>query len=223
MIGRRAVALAALVFGCASGPPAIRPVVSVERAALVTRCERVFPRGSWRATHVVEAQLPLGNQASFVGVVAREPMNRATSGVGFRSLLVSQEGLTLFEASCAEGDLRVDRALPPLDNEGFGRGMTGDIRLMLFVPNGRLVAAGASELGESTCRWQDGEQVVDVVLEGAHDAHLRHFQSGKLVREARLVGIDEHGFAEQMWLEASGMPSYSLHLVLLDVELDEPH
>jgi hypothetical protein len=157
--------------------------------------------------------MPLGNEGSFIGVVAAGPGPDA-----FRSLLLTQEGFVLFDARYDAGRVEVLRALPPLDPQGFGRGMTGDVRLLLFPPAGDLIEVGTTSRGERACRWRNGKETVEVALAGAAKARLSRWDDGSLVREAVLSEIDQRGFARHARLETKGMVGYSLSLELLDVE-----
>jgi hypothetical protein len=202
-----------LVSACRAGPAALSPLAAQARAEAVEQCRAVFPRGQWRATHVVEARMPLGNEGSFIGVVAAGPGTDA-----FRSLLMTQEGFVLFDARYRAGGIEVLRALPPLDPQGFGRGMTGDVRLLLFPPAGELVEVGKTREGQPACRWLKGKETVEVALTGAGKARLSRWDDGSLAREAELSEIDRRGFARHARLETKGMVGYSLSLDLLDVE-----
>ena len=202
-----------LVSACRAGPGALSPLLPPARTEAVEQCRAVFPRGQWRATHVVEARMPLGHEGSFIGAVAAGPGPDA-----FRSLLMTQEGFVLFDARYDAGRVEVLRALPPLDPVGFGRGMTGDVRLLLFPPAGDLVEVGMTPRGERACRWRNGKQTVEVALTGAAEARLSRWDDGSLVREAVLSGIDRRGFARHARLETQGVVGYSLTLELLEVE-----
>jgi hypothetical protein len=202
-----------LVSACRAGPGPLSPLLPSAGAEAAEQCRAVFPRGEWRATHVVEARMPLGNEGSFIGVVAAGPGPDA-----FRSLLMTQEGFVLFDARYAAGRVEVLRALPPLDPEGFGRGMTGDVRLLLFPPAGDLIEVGKTSRGEHACRWRKGKETVEVALTGADEARLSRWDDGSLVREGVLSGIDRRGFARRARLETKSMVGYSLSLELLEVE-----
>ncbi len=202
-----------LVSACHAGPGALSPLLPPARAEAIEQCRTVFPRGEWKATHVVEARMPLGNEGSFIGVVAAGPGPDA-----FRSLLMTQEGFVLFDARYDAGRVEVLRALPPLDPEGFGRGMTGDVRLLLFPPAGDLVEVGRTSRGERACRWRKGRETVEVTLTGDTGARLSRWDDGSLTREAVLSEIDPRGFARRSKLETKGVVGYSLSLELLDVE-----
>jgi hypothetical protein len=180
-------------------------------------CAKVFPRAPWRATQVIEAEMPLGNGGSFLGAIAAEP-----GPAGFRMLLMTQEGFVLFDARYRQGRIAVLRAVPPLDSKEFGRGMAADVRLLLFPPDGSLSRVGLSPEGHPTCRYRDHGQVVDVELTGPAQARVSRFEDESLVRVARLSAIDRTGFAHEAWLESKGMVRYELHLTLLEVEPVDP-
>src|SRR5574341_1159133 len=106
----------------------------------------------FRAIHTLIFTLPGRGSGSFIGVtVADVPSDR------LRSTLLSVEGLVLFDAVWDKDVLTVFRALPPLDTEGFARGLFSDVRLLFFPPEGRLEAAGRDKAGVLVCRWMEKE------------------------------------------------------------------
>jgi hypothetical protein len=157
--------------------------------------------------------MPLGHEGSFIGAVAAGP-----GPEDFRSVLLTQEGFVLFDAWYRASRVEVLRAVPPLDAPGFGRGMTGDVRLLLFLPAGELVEVGTSARGERVCRWQDAAELVEVSLPGPRTARVLRYRHGRLEREVLLEEIDRRGFAHHARLNAKGIAGYSLSLELLNVE-----
>jgi hypothetical protein len=213
-----ALLLATILHSC-GGLPALRPVQAGHRAALVEQCVAAFPTGEWQATHLVEAQLPMGQEGSFLGVVAV-----AEGGKGFRSVLLSPEGFVLVDASYREGRTTAHRAVPPLDAPGFARGMTSDLRLLLFAPEGMVSEVGVLESGWPACRWRrDTGKTVEVQpgTPGAYRVRL-YDRDGQLERDAQLSEVAEQGFARQMRLIAPGPGGYSLQMRLLEVQLQQP-
>ena len=210
---RSALLATSLVLSCGGLPP-LQPVQGAARDAIRSRCRSLFPRGEWRATHVVRAKLPLGKTATFIGVVA------ATGRAGaFRSLLLSPEGFVLFDATHRGGRLTTHRAVAPLDSHRFGTGMTDDIRMLLFVPDGPMLEVGWSEPGAAVCRWQRSDgHTVEAVLKSATLARVRLYHGHSVVREAVLKGRTHDGFAPEITLDARQLLGYSLHLQLLQVE-----
>ncbi len=204
------LALLSLLSSCA-GLPAIRPVpAGPERDSLRGRCEAAFARRAFRAVHVIEASLPMGNESSLVGVTLADP-----SRLRFRSVLLSVEGLTLFDATSTPEGFVVHRAVPPLDDEGFGRGLVSDVALALLPPSGEIVQAGRLEDGSPICRYRDaGTRVMDVIFprEGSPRILCHYDASGRLQRR---VEFDPAG---GIVLTAPGAVGYTLRLRLIQTE-----
>ncbi len=215
MIGRQVAAACALVhlFGCGSATTKILPLTVADQERTLDLCERLFPPGPFEATHVVEVSIPFSDDSSLIGVVAAEGGNR-----GFRSVLMTQEGIVLFDAARHGDRIEVVRALPPLSPNGFGRPMTDDVRLILMHPDGNRPEVGSTQEGEQICRWTSGNEQVELRIVSQREAELTRFRSGSVVRHARLKGIGEDGFARDILLETTSVVGYQLHLVLLSVD-----
>lgn len=197
--------------GCARQLPALSAVSPARAPGILRECQAIFPPGPWQATHVVEASMPMGNDTSLIGVVAAD-----SKPEGFRSLLMTAEGIVLFNAVYRQGVIEVRRALPPLDPTGFGRAMIGDVHLLLFAPSGRLTEVGELPNGDGVCRWQRGEEAVDAIVARGRVVRLLRFESGSLVREVKFGEPNASGLPVEAWLETQGMIGYRLHLRLLE-------
>jgi hypothetical protein len=202
-------------FGCGGAITPILAVAATHQPSIAAECDRVFPKPPFEATHVVEAKLPMSDDTSLIGVVSANTES-------FRSVLLSQEGVVLFDAVRRADDLHVKRAVPPIDPEGFGRHMTGDVGLMLIRPVGAPSDVGLTHSGTKICRWtrraKAGEEIVEVELDAPRAARLRRFLDGRLERSARLTAIDERGYAHDAVLETTGLIGYELHLTLLSAD-----
>jgi hypothetical protein len=212
----QALLVAATLLSACGGLAPLRPITVADRAETIRECRALFPSGRWQATHVVEAQLPLGHQGSFLGAVSVQQPGRV-----FRSVLMSAEGMVLFDVTYQDGRITTHRAVAPLDAQGFGRGMTGDIRLLLLPPDGPLSEVGEAQSGHRACRWRRGDgKTVEAVLEAPNQTRILLYADDSLSREAWLLGAARQGFFPEMRLEARGRASYSLRLKLLDAKLD---
>lgn len=200
------------LFGCGGAITPLR-AMSAERAQLTANaCSQLFPRGGFEATSVVEASIPFSDDASLIAVVT-SPQDQSE----FRSVIMSQEGVVLFDAIRRGADIQVQRALPPLDPQGFGRQMTDDIRLVSFRPRGEPVV-GWTEQGAAICRWVDGERTVDVTLTGQATAKLVEIRAGRVVRDASLEDLRVDGGAREIVLDHPGITGYRLRLILQSLE-----
>ena len=208
--------LALLSAGCHTGRlRPLEPLPHSAAAALRERCYEVFPARPWEAVHVIEVTLPMSHETALLGAVRAAPR-----GDEFRSVLMTQEGLVLFDASAAAGRIDVHRAVPPFDREGFGEGMVADIRLVLFAPTTNPAEVGRDVMGVPTCRWLEGPETIEVRL-ASMETELRRLDGhDRELRSAHLHGIDDCGFAETIELSAPGKLGYDLRMVLVQRSSD---
>lgn len=200
------------LVGCGGAVTPLLAMPAKRIQVTANACTQLFPRGGFEATSVVEASIPFSDDASLIAVVTSPPDQSE-----FRSVIMSQEGVVLFDAIRRGAEIQVQRALPPLDPQGFGRQMTDDIRLVSFRPRGEP-AVGLTEQGAAICRWVDGERTVDVTLIGPTTAKLAEIRAGHVVRDASLKDIGANGGAREIILEHPGITGYRLRLILQSFE-----
>lgn len=216
--------LGPLVLGGCAGLPELVPLgPGPERAALIQRCQRLHPRTAFRAVHTIEANLPMDQTSSVIGASLVDP-----AGARFRAVLMSVEGLTLFDAARVGDDLTVFKALPPLDDPDFGPGLMADVALALLAPAGAPSAAGRLPDGRPACRHtsSDGGAVDLLPAEGDLPGRLdRYGPDEDLVRRVNLYApTGPLGLAARILLTAPGLIGYRLELTLLEaspVTLDD--
>jgi hypothetical protein len=202
-----------LIVGCGGAVTKILPQTAAEQQRTLGACERVFPPGPFEVTHVVEASIPFSDDSSLIGVTVAEAGNR-----GFRSVLMTQEGIVLFDAARHGDQIQVMRALPPLDPNVIGRPMTDDVRLVLQHPDGAKPEVGRTESGEQICRYTSGDEQVELRLTNQREAKLTRLRQGSVIRNAWLKEIDNDGFARDILLETTSVVGYQLHMTLVSVE-----
>ncbi len=135
------------------------------------------------------------------------------------SVLLTPEGMTVFEATYEGGEVKVQRSLPPLDKPAFARRLFADVRLMLSRPPGSVAASGRLEDGRRACRYRDGESAIDVILE--QDGGFSVIDYGGGTSSKRLLRAYpplKGGFPSRVELRVSGLVGYSLRFSLLRVE-----
>ncbi len=199
--------------GCGSLPSIQAARTSAEQRAMTASCLRAFPTGLWSSTHSIDAAMPLGHNALLIGVTA-------VNSAGITTVLLSPEGLTLFEALSVGDQITVKRVLPPLDKKGFARALVDDVRGTFIPPSGSPTIVGHSEGGIGMCRWQDSEQgadnkTTDVVLEGGKPRWVRMFSGNDLVREVELLGEASDGWYPNVVLRTHGIGAYTLNMQLI--------
>jgi hypothetical protein len=212
--------LSGIVSAC-GGLPRITPATDpAELGRIGARCQAMFPQQAFRAVHAIEASLPLGKESSVLGVSVVDP----ASGQ-LRAVLVSVEGLTLFDASSQAGSVTVHRAVPPLDERGFGRGLVDDVGLVLLAPGLTPSAVGRLPDARPVCRYeQDHGRVTDVLpLDGEQCRRLDRYDGEQdLVRRVEFTGEGVLGLATSMLIRAPGIVGYELRLKLVEAETINP-
>lgn len=214
---RRSLGLLAMVFlagGCA-GLPALVPLQpGPERTALIQGCQGLHPQKAFRAVHAIEASLPMDQASSVIGASLVDP-----GGGRFRAVLMSVEGLTLFDAVAIGTTLTIFRAVPPLDDSDFGLGLMDDVALALLAPTETPPTAGRLPDGRPACRHLDADGgVVDVLpADSDHPGRLDRYNPDQdLIRRVTFTPpFDPLGLAARILLTAPGLAGYRLELTLL--------
>jgi hypothetical protein len=209
---RARLALLAACAGCSALPRITLVHTPAERAAITQACRRTFPQIPWSATHAIDARLPLGQDALLVGATR---MDAET----LRAVLMSPEGIVLFDATSRGDVITVHRALPPLDGPSFAEGLVGDVRQTFAAPVGPPTAVGRTEGGTAVCRYQAGDgKTTDVEVDGGAPKRIRAFDGSSVVREIQLVGSADDGFYPEVVLRTPGMGGYTLKMRLISHE-----
>jgi hypothetical protein len=169
----------------------------------------------WSVVHSIEVTLPLGKRSVVVGASTGNTARRDV-----RSVLISPEGLVIFDAKVEGGRLTVRRALPPLDHEDLAPQLFEDVRLALFPPRAsQSVEVGWLESGRPVCRFAGEAATTDVVLEANGGYRVVRYDAGGDV-ERVLTGLPpvRSGFASRMQLVAPGVTGYRMDFELLRIE-----
>jgi hypothetical protein len=206
----------AIILGaaCAHLPP-LSPLPATDQASARARCWQAFPPQPWRATHTILATLPFGNNGALIGVTA-------VSREGLQAVLLSPEGITLFDATqSADGRGRptVRRAVPPLDRFDFAASLLADVGNAFLPPGGEPAAIGAYPTGETVCRWTPTRtEATEVELTAAGPARIRTYRNARLSRQIDLLGVADNGFFPEVRLTVPGAGGYTLDMHLVDHE-----
>jgi hypothetical protein len=208
---RMLVVLAGLLLGGCASLPTLHSSSIAERSSALASCQAVFVRSSWQTSHSIDAQMPLNHNTLLMGVTVVQP-------TGFRSVLMSIEGLVLFDGELQGQRVVVHRALPPLDHSGFAEGLMADVRYVLFPPVGELTVVGQEEAsGALACRWTEvDERTVDVLRVEKTHWRIRTFRGTSLEREADLWYPNDKGFFQDILLRVPGIGGYTLRMKLID-------
>jgi hypothetical protein len=209
---RALLGLLILASACAHLPP-LSPLPADDATGTAIRCRQAFPAQPWRATHTIFASLPFGQNGALVGVTA-------AGSDGLHSVLLSPEGICLFDASKASGasGLTVHRAVPPLDHPAFAASLMSDVGHIYLSPTGEPTAIGTYATGERVCRWSQAGETSDVVLRPDGPRAVRTYRGGQLTRQIDLLGSGADGFFPVVHLRVPGTGGYELDMRLVDHE-----
>jgi len=165
------------LLSCQTLPMINSPVSTINENAI--NCPSPFLKGKYRLVHSIENRMFGETQSIIIGVILADPSSRVIS-----CAIMSTEGMVLFEAESGEGKLKVNRALPPFDDEGFAKNVIKDIKLIFFAPEGKLQVKGILSDGATVCRYReengDWTDVINDKMEGI--AVKRYSSSGILKR-----------------------------------------
>ncbi len=201
----------ALGLASCSHLPSLGPLApEVNPKNLEASCLALFSKQPQRFVHQISADLPMDQHSAMLGVSLVYPARRH-----LRAVLLSVEGLTLLDAERSpSGDL-VHRAIGPMEDQDFARGLLDDVELLLLAPRGETRFGQVA--GQATCRTQIDGGVTDIRFDG-QNWHLKRYDSqGRLLRTIQAT----HQNAQ---IKALGLGSYLLKLKLQSQEnLDQDY
>jgi len=206
-----------LVLSCASLPPlhqAHRPMTVESNQT----CQGLYPLGQWQLYHTIEAELP-GRQTGFLmGLTVLSSQERSA-----RCVIMTLEGFVVFDARY-DGQITIERAVAPFENDAFALGLMADIQLIFFKPLADEISMGALSDNVTVCRHLlPNGNVIDLVNPENNHWETRLYRSNH--RVMRIVksmikdkppGEDLTGIADKIELTALGTPGYTLILNLVE-------
>lgn len=175
-------------------------------------CLNMFPQGRWQLYHSIEATVPGNTQSRLTGVSVLDSHNRT-----LRWALMTLEGFVLFSGRF-DGELRIDRALPPFDKKGFAQGVLEDLKLIFFKPPG-LQDVGYSEDGDLVCRYST-EGTTDILVKADHQWILRHYATQnrltRTIKADQMVQVGTRLMPKHLILKNHALMSYQLDMHLVE-------
>ncbi len=207
-------ALALSLCGC-SRLPELTPPSGALRTEATGFCLRPFPTRPWRAVHTIHISGPFGHESAVIGVTVVDPSSRS-----IRAVILSLEGITLFDASSRAEEITVHRAVPPMDREGFPEGLMHDVSLIFLVPQGILSQTGRNDEGRQVCRWREGPSgTTDLIFDGPDEWRILRYDNDHAVRrELEAEALPGEPLAVRIRFSCRGVAGYSLDLGLLGTE-----
>jgi hypothetical protein len=206
-----------LVISCSS-LPTVYPVDGPTASVSSRGCGWMFPVGNWQFLHSIEATMPGGEKTLMMGLTIISSPARTV-----RCVIMTIEGLVVFDAQ-DDGQVRINRGIPPFDSEDFARGLMDDIQLMFFMPSGSLFRSGALSNGSAVCRYQNpDEHIVDLITHSDDSWELKQY--GKDFGLTRTVKAspakrgghsDSIGIPNRLELRSYSSPGYALVMDLVE-------
>lgn len=180
-------------------------------------CTAGFPPGRWQVSHSLVVSAPFGNTAQLIGVSLVDGETRRLD-----CALMTVEGLILFSGRY-DGQVVVERALPPMDRRGFAEGLMSDLKLIFFRPSAPLMRAARTTDGNRICRYgRPGDPQTDLKLTADGWELRRYGEASRLERTIKAVyspgPLPSPGgrFADRLILEAHGTGAYTIDMVLVE-------
>lgn len=188
-----------------------------QKETLTDLCEGVFPERAYRVTHRIQASLPAGGQTDLIGITLFDPKRRI-----MRSVLMSVEGVRLFDATSSTDGLKIHKSVPPFDKKSFAKALFMDIKLLFFKPQTKPTSFGG-RVDESwtlfnTCRYKRGERVDEIGFNVKFGAKRLVMEGHRVTKEIIFHDLSYRSVARHARIVTPGGLGYSLDLSLLDAE-----
>jgi len=202
-----------LLLSCAQLPKISLPD-PCRVSAIQKQCRDTFAAANLRMLHSIEAQIPGSGTRFMTGLTLLCPEKEQ-----FRSVMMSIEGLVIFDGVYDKGEISIARGIPPFDSPNFAKGLLYDVHLMLMQPDREGMETGQTEGGIEVCRYKTGEgMTADVEIHPDGTRFIRQYVRNRLRRTVRLLPGSNPAISEETDLVFHGAVGYSLHLKLLEYE-----
>lgn len=190
--------------------PAIKEPASQEQNVFI--CPHPFVQQKTTFIHSIEVQMSGNIKSAVIGITEVNPATLELACV-----IMSIEGMVLFEAREKEGFINVSRALPPFDSARFAKNMIEDINLIFFAPNGKPKIMGYLPEGKTVCRWcSDNSDIIDVVRDTKGFAEVKRYTScGQLKRYVKFSNTPDAPY-KKIDLHADELSDYNLIMTLIE-------
>ena len=174
-----------------------------------------FLKSKYQVTHSIKAELPNNNKALLIGLTSIDPSLKSMHAV-----LMTVEGLVLFDVIYKDNIPRIDRAVPPFDSPDFSGGLLDDLKLIFFTPDGKIIESGIlKNIGYVERYRSDDGTTTDVIAVKKGIAKINKYDyRNTLTRTAKIISATSEGVPREIELIAHGFLGYSLYLELINAE-----
>lgn len=211
--------------GCAELPS----IISLENSpapdeqSLSRELNALFPADSFQFVHAIELTMPGSHSAMLMGVVNIHPRNRA-----IHCVIMTLEGLVLFEANHTSEAFIIHRAIPPFDSQTLAQGLVSDIELIFFRPRGRLDAWGKLKNKNTILRFSEPDcRTIDIIISPDRTVWSQNLRTGthrikrcvKYIFPQITTSNQAPVFPKSITLTAAFPSRYTLTMTLTDANL----
>lgn len=180
----------------------------------IAGCIACFSQHEFTVVHRVDYLYKKDSKISFIGVTKANPLKYS-----YRSILLTVEGMIVFDAEMSGGDLTVHHVAPSIDSTEFIKGLLDDVAFIFFSPHGDPLWTDKSLQGETTCCWlaPEGGAIKMTVRDKGGWTINNYSKNGKLLKEVRALPPFVNTFSRYVKLKSFGKVKYSIELALIEI------
>lgn len=206
------VILTAFLVSCQMLPVISPPSLFTSEESFA--CPFPFLKEPHRLVHAIEFRMGGKAQSAIIGVTLANPFTGSVS-----CAIMTVEGIVVFEAEAKQNKIKVKRALPPFDSKNFAKNLIEDIKLIFFIPEGKLQQKGCLHDGSKVCRYlQKNGDWVDVIKSESGGKQVKRYTSSGVLKRHVLFNKTPKNIYRRIELEAYENMDYSLLMNLIEVQ-----
>jgi hypothetical protein len=177
-------------------------------------CPYPFSKEKVRLVHTMEVRMPGDIRSAIIGVTLVDPSTRSVS-----CAIMTAEGMVLFEAESSQGELKVNRALPPFNSDDLAKNMIEDIKLIFFEPDGKIKSRGYLPDGATICRYlQKNGDSIDIIGQKSAGVQIKRYSSSGTLKRHILFNEAAKNIYQRIELRAYETFDYSLVMDLIEAK-----
>ena len=204
------VAFLVLALTACAAVPSYKPLSPQSGVA----CPGIFPSKDFWVVHKIDLQSARIGKGVFIGAAKVELQKNALHAV-----LMSVEGMVLFEAEYKNGDIKITSAFPPLNDPAFAKGLMADVSFVLLKPAGGPVEQGVDGQGLTACRWTaEADAVLETALMPDGAVRMRLYGGDRrAAKEALAWPPFDREMPARICLKAFSPSDYTIELTLIEM------